>query len=39
LESIRKNKELEISERHLGLIPPNEKNIAEKKIEQYQKLF
>ena len=30
LGSIRKSKDLLISERHLGLIPPNENNIAEK---------
>ena len=32
LGSIRKNKDLHISERHIGLVPANEKKIAEKKI-------
>ena len=31
LGSVRKNKDLIITERHLGLIPPNENSIAEKK--------
>ena len=30
LVDIRKNKDLEISERHLGLIPANEKKVANK---------
>ena len=38
LGSLRKNKDLIISERHLGLIPPNENNIAEKKIELISKI-
>jgi cobyrinic acid a,c-diamide synthase len=37
--SIRKSKELLISERHLGLIPPNEKNIAEKKVDLVSKII
>ena len=32
LGSVRKNKDLVISERHLGLIPANEKKVVEKKI-------
>ena len=32
LGSIRKNKDLHISERHLGLVPANEKKAAENKI-------
>ena len=39
LGSIRKNKDLEISERHLGLIPANEKKIANKKIEQISRII
>ena len=34
LGSVRKNKELVISERHLGLIPANEKKLANAKIEK-----
>ena len=37
--SIRKNKDLIISERHLGLMPPNENNSAEKKIELISKII
>ena len=37
--SIRKNKDLEISERHLGLIPANEKKVANKKIEQISEII
>jgi cobyrinic acid a,c-diamide synthase len=36
---IRKTKELEITERHLGLIPPNENLIAEKKIDTISKII
>lgn len=39
LGSIRKSKDLEISERHLGLIPANEKKIANKKIEQISRII
>ncbi len=39
LGSIRKSKDLEISERHLGLIPVNEKKIANKKIEQISRII
>ena len=39
LGSIRKSKDLLISERHLGLIPPNENNIAEKKINLVSKII
>ena len=39
LASIRKNKDLEISERHLGLIPANEKKVANKKINQISKII
>ena len=39
LGSLRKNKDLIISERHLGLIPPNENNIADKKIELISKIL
>lgn len=39
LGSIRKNKDLEISERHLGLIPANEKKIANKRIEQISRII
>ena len=37
LGSIRKNTELIISERHLGLVPANEKNLAEDKISYLAK--
>ena len=37
--SIRKNKDLEISERHLGLIPANEKKVANKKIERISEII
>ena len=39
LGSVRKNKDLIITERHLGLIPPNENSIAEKKIELISKII
>ena len=39
LGSIRKNTELIISERHLGLVPANEKNLAEDKISYLAKII
>ena len=39
LGAIRKSKDLEISERHLGLIPVKEKKIANKKIEQISRII
>ena len=39
LGSIRKSKELLISERHLGLVPANEKKYAEKKINTVSKII
>ena len=39
LGSVRRNKELAISERHLGLIPANEKKLANKKINQISNII
>lgn len=39
LGAIRKNKDLEIAERHLGLIPANEKNLASKKINKISNII
>ncbi len=39
LGSVRKNKELVISERHLGLIPANEQKLANKNIDQISKII
>ena len=36
---MRKNKELVISERHLGLIPANEQKLANKNIDQISKII
>ena len=39
LGSVRKSKELHISERHLGLVPANEKKYAENKINSISKII